>query len=226
MSKEEIPASHGFHKRMLNLESGTVLRYAIYIPKKFSADKPAPLIIALHFGGHVTPYYGLHFMQLLVQPALRGLNALIIAPDCPVNGWANSASESAVIELIEHIKEKYNIDREKVLLTGFSMGGMGTWYIAARHPDLFSAAIPISSSTDEDTLNRIKGIPFYVIHSTGDKVLPFKDVKGLVKKLKKRGYPVRLKVLWDVNHYNTAAFEDSLREAIPWIKKVWKKGKN
>ena len=71
----------------------------------------------------------------------------------------------------------YNIDRKRVLVVGFSMGGRGTWHMAAQHPDLFTAAIPMAASTRGMTIDQLGRQPTYVIHSREDEVVPFEPAE-------------------------------------------------
>jgi predicted peptidase len=63
----------------------------------------------------------------LVEPALRELRAIIVAPDCNGSDWTQSNSEQDVLELLDHVEAAYNIDPNKTLITGYSMGDIGTW---------------------------------------------------------------------------------------------------
>jgi predicted peptidase len=219
----ELPKKPGIYEETLTLKSGTLLRYTLSIPREFSPGQSMPLVMALHYGGTVTPWYSKGYLMILVEPALRKLNAIIAAPDCPDKGWNNPTSEAAVLELLDHIKTKYSIDDRRLLITGFSMGGIGTWHMVARHPQLFSAAIPMSGTIGLETVKKIEDTPFYVIHSQQDEIFPYKQVEEMVQILKDREVPVQLELIDGISHYNTAGFAEYLRKAVPWIKEIWKK---
>jgi predicted peptidase len=219
----EHPKKPGIYEETLTLKSGTLLRYTLSIPREFGAQQPMPLVLALHYGGTVTPWYSKGYLNILVEPALRKLNAIIAAPDCPSKGWNNPSSEAAVLELLEHIKANYSVDEERMLVTGFSMGGIGTWHMVARHPHLFSAAIPMSGTVGLETVNRIQDTPFYVIHSRQDEFFPYKQVVEMVQILKDKGAAVQLQLVDGISHYNTAGFAEYLKNAVPWIKSIWEK---
>ncbi|MCK4765473.1 MAG: prolyl oligopeptidase family serine peptidase [Candidatus Aminicenantes bacterium] len=217
----------GIHEETLTLKNGRKMRYTLSIPGSYS-QQPVPLVLALHYGGQVTPYYGRGVLACLIEPGLRELGAIIAAPDCPATGaqgWANPGSEAAVLELLEHIRKNYRIDSKKIIVTGFSMGGIGAWYLAARHPGLFSAAIPIAGDSDEETVNKIGDIPLYVIHSRADTILPITNTEKIVASLKSKGRAVEFVVLKNVDHYDTSGFTTALRGAVPWLKKVRSKQK-
>jgi len=219
---ESSPVTPGIYKTTMQLKNGTSIKYTLSIPQNYASGQKVPLVVALHYGGPVSPYYSHGFMSVLVNPGLKGLGAIIIAPDCPGGTWESREAESLIIELMDHIKDNYAIDPDKVLLTGFSMGGIGTWYMAARYPSLFSAAIPISSMAGKTSQKLLSGsIPFYAIQSSGDELFDIDKFKEMVKSLQQKGIPVQLEILKGISHYRTDQFVNPLQGAIPWIKKTW-----
>ena len=207
--------------KITELKSGLKLRYTLSLPRSLSPGESYPLVVALHYGGKVTPFYSKDFIMSFVKPALQDLKVIFVAPDCPAEGWTNAVSETAVLELILLLMEKYNIDSDRIVLMGYSMGGSGTWYMAARHPDLFSAAIPISAPADQSTTPIIQDVPLYVIHGGQDELFPLADVKLLCQKQKSGGAEIKLMIVEGVSHYQLARFIIPLKSSIPWIRKIW-----
>lgn len=207
--------------KITELKSGLKLKYTLSLPRRYSPTASYPLVVALHYGGKVTPFYSKGFMTSLVEPALEDLEAIIVAPDCPSMGWINAVSESAVLELILLLMEEYNIDSDRTVLLGYSLGGSGTWHMAARHPDLFSAAIPISAPADTSITSTIKDVPLYIIHGGQDELFPASEVKLLCEKQKSGGAEIELKIVMGASHYQLARFINPLKATIPWIRKIW-----
>lgn len=216
-----MPRTPGIHDQIIELENGKPLRFGLALPADYSAHRPMPLIMALHYGGPVTPHYGRDFLTILPEPALRGLGAIMAAPDCPGEGWTDPVSVSAVLTLLQFIRENYIIDQHKIMVTGFSLGAIGTWHLAAEYPDIFSAAIPISGMTDEKTLAKIRDIPIYVIHSRRDEIFPIHQVETLVDILKQRGVSIQFKTVEGISHYHTAGFSRALKGAVDWVERIW-----
>ena len=162
--------------KITELKSGLKLRYTLSLPHQYIPTQSYPLVVALHYGGKVTPFYSKDFMASLVDPALRDLDAIIAAPDCPASGWTNPVSEAAVLELVLLLMKEYTIDSGRVLILGYSMGGSGAWHMASRHPALFSAVIPISAPAETATTPVITDIPLYVIHGELDELVPSQEV--------------------------------------------------
>jgi predicted peptidase len=198
-------------------------RYTIAIPKSYTGDQPLPLILALHFAGHGTPFYGGLFLTGLVEPALRELQAIIVAPDCTAADWTRPQSEADVLALLDHVQNTYNVDPRRTLITGYSMGGMGTWHLAARHPDRFAAALIMAGAPQPDVLEVQWDIPLYVIHSRQDRVVPLQPTLDAVGQLQAQGVSVELALLDGVDHYDTGRFVAPLQQAIPWIEKAWQR---
>jgi predicted peptidase len=178
------------------------------------------VIIALHFGGPMTPFKGGVLLSGLVEPALRELGAIIAAPDCPVDDWTNLQSERAVIALLDHLQNAYSIDSAKALITGYSLGGIGTWHIAARHQDRFAAALPISARPPADAANVEWKIPLYAVHSKRDELFPVELTDATVRHLQAKGASVHLALVDDATHFEVHRFVEPLRATVPWMKEV------
>jgi predicted peptidase len=214
--------SPGVHNRTLSLdgkEGKLGVRYAISIPANYSPNNPVPLVLALHFGGE--PYgAGSSVLNILVRPALQELGAIIVAPDSVGGQWSTAQNERAVNALLDGVLGSYNIDRKKVVVTGFSMGGAGTWYFASKYPDRFSAAIPVSGRPTPSA----EGwrLPVFAIHSRQDEVVPIGPAEERIAELKRAGVRAEMLVLNGISHYETSRFVDGLKKAVPWLREIWK----
>ncbi len=213
------PDEYTVKEMTLTLESGTVLRYTLALPPSSSPDVSYPLVLGLHYGGQVTPFYGRGYLTNLVLPALRELNAVMVAPDCPGAGWTDPQSESAVLELLHTIQNDYPIDSRRMIITGYSMGATGTWDYVFKHPRLFAAAIVIAGMPPRGIVLNDPGTPILVIHSRDDELFPLEGVRKFVKACKSQGIAAELKVVAGLSHYQFARFTAPLREAVPWLNK-------
>ncbi|MGE3278012.1 MAG: prolyl oligopeptidase family serine peptidase [Vicinamibacterales bacterium] len=231
-----------YDQRSLTLPDGTTIGYGLGIPTKGAPPEGYPLILALHFSPGLGPtpeMFGLRFIDVLVRPALEPLGALIVSPDAPEGGgWTTEEAETAVLAVLEQVKKDFRIDTRRTLVTGYSMGGFGTWFFAARHPELFRAAIPMASIPVTTTGDRretveaiergdtswtatVKGMPFYVIHSRNDQIVPFDPLKKAVDQLKAAGGNVTFVALNGPSHYETGKYVEPLAGALKWIRDVW-----
>jgi predicted peptidase len=216
--------SPGVHGRTLDLPSGERLRYTIAIPDVYAGSRAAPLILALHYGWSGTqeppPFYGKGLILDLVGPALAELEAILLAPDCLQQDWTHPESESAVLALLDWAAQTYAIDADRIVITGYSLGAAGTWHLAVRHGERFSAAIPISGWCPQEALPETQ-LPLYVIHSREDEVFRFEHTESVVQQLRERGRRVEFVTVDGITHFETWRFAEVLRQALPWIRRVW-----
>src|SRR5215203_3416839 len=139
-----------FRQMRIAVPGGGEMLYAISLPKDLSPASPRPVVLALHSGGERMRYYGEAYAKLLVAPALERLRPIIIAPDCPTQSWADPLADRAVMALVEQVMREYPVDARRVLVTGFSLGGRGTWFFASHHPEIFTAAIPMAAAVGNE----------------------------------------------------------------------------
>jgi predicted peptidase len=198
------------------------IHYAIDIPANYSPATPVPLVLALHFGvrGGDALGAGRDVLKILVGPALAELGAVIIAPDSVRGDWSSPENEKAVNALLDAVVANYAIDKKKVAVTGYSMGGQGSWHFAEKFPQRFSAAIPIAGRPPASAAGW--RLPVLAIHSRDDQVAPFEPTEARIAQLEKAGVNARLIALEGITHYQTDRFSDALRQAVPWLREVWK----
>jgi predicted peptidase len=107
-------------------------------------------------------------------------------------------------------------------VVGFSMGGRGTWFMASRHPDLFTGAIPMAASTGDEPIDRLGTIPTYIIHSRDDEVVPYEPAERNARALEKMKRNVEFETVWDIGHFQMGGYVESLRRAGRWMASQWK----
>ncbi|HEX3037201.1 MAG TPA: dienelactone hydrolase family protein [Thermodesulfobacteriota bacterium] len=212
------PQKPGIYKQAFSQEDR---RYTIYLPDDLPEDNEPSLIMLLHWKGPMYPFKGLEILSGLGIPAFGNLGAIIVAPDCPADRWDNPISEAYVMKLYKCLLDQYEIKNDKTLLAGYSFGGIGTWYIASKNQNEFAGALPISAKPLEEAIKVDWSIPIYVIHGREDEVFPVEDTVKAVELLKERKTSIEFKIVEGVTHYATYGFIEPLKEAIPWIMKVW-----
>lgn len=209
----------GLHAASLDVEGVGAVTYGLQVPRGRDAGEPRPLVVALHPGGSPGPGYGMQFLRSVVAPALQEWGAVIVSPDAPGRRWNNETSESGVLALIDDVRARHAIDPARILVTGFSMGGRGTWYLAARHPDLFTAAVPMAARTDADDARRVGDMPVFIIHARDDEVVPFGPAERTAQDMEARGQTVSFLPLEGVGHFRMEAAP--LRTAGDWVRQRW-----
>ncbi len=193
--------------------------YSIWIPDNYKPATPVPLVLALHFGGSPEGA-GRALLEMLVAQAFPEVGAVIVAPDSRGGAWRTAANDRAVNLLLEDTQKNFNIDKTRIAVTGFSMGGAGAWHFGMKYPDRFSAVIPVAGTPPSST----EGwrLPVFAVHSVDDKVVPIGPTQTVIAQLRKQGLRAELVELQGIGHHQTWRFVDGLRRAVPWLKQVWK----
>lgn len=200
------------------------LAYSLYLPSSYelSGDKTWPVVFFLHGAGERGNDLTLLAKQGLVRQASQGQEFpfILVAPQCPENQtWDRNLDH--LDGLFQEILDRYAVERERIYLTGLSMGGYGTWHWASRHPHAFAALAPICGGTMPllgfpQRVTALKHVPIWVFHGEDDEVVPIVRSEELVLELEKVGAPVRFTRYPGVGHnswdpaYQDAAF-------IPWL---------
>ena len=131
---------------------------------------------------------------------------IIIAPQCPEKELWQS---EPLLQLLDHVSEKYAVDTKRIYLTGLSMGGYGAWQLGLRHPDRFAALVPVCGGGNAievilgpgDKGDAFKSLPIWAFHGAKDDVVPLDESARLVNGLKKQGLKdVRLTVYPEAQH--------------------------
>ena len=221
---QDLPATRGLHQLQADIPDVGRVLYAVSVPEGYDRKTPAPLVLVLHPGGQRMPYYGAGFTARVVEPALRQLRAIMIAPDCPLESrsWSDKEANTAVMALMEKAMKHYAIDPRRVLVVGYSMGGRGTWHMAATQQALFTAAIPMAASTRGLAIDQLGRQPTYIIHSRADEVVEFEPAEENARELKKLGRDVHFEALDDLTHFDMGSYVDALRRAGRWVAAKWK----
>ena len=117
---------------------------------------------------------------------------------------------------MDDIAAKYRVDKDRIYLTGLSMGGFGTWSLAAAHPERFAAIVPICGGGNPADAAKLKNLPIWVFHGAKDPVVPPERSESMVKAIKAAGGNVKLTVYPDAGHDAwTATYENP--ELYRWL---------
>lgn len=177
------------------------LGYLLYLPPDYDSQEQWPLILFLHGMGE----RGSDLELLKLHGLPRRLAAgddfpfIIASPQCPITSvWPEQITPLSA--LLDHLLANYNIDAKRVYLTGLSMGGYGTWYLAASTPERFAAIAPICGGGIRWMGQRLKDTPAWVFHGDADDVVPLSESEKMVKALEVAGGDVKFTVYPDVGH--------------------------
>ncbi len=97
---------------------------------------------------------------------------------------------STLKELLDTYLAMPQVDNKRIYVIGLSMGGMGTYDLAIRYPELFAAAIPICGTVNANRLKAAKDVKFRIYHGDNDNVVPVSGSRQAYKALKAAGADV------------------------------------
>ena len=179
-------------------------------------DLPKPLILALHWAGGNEDYKV--FSDCLIEPAFQELDAYIIVPDAEQQIWYTEHNQQKILELMEAAITLWNVDKNKILVTGYSNGGNGSWYYAEHHANLFSAAIPMASAYKVS--GAIK-LPIYLIHGEKDDLFPVSTTLDFAKETEAAGTDITIKTNERLSHFEACAYAEDLKAGVDWWVGRW-----
>jgi predicted peptidase len=175
------------------------LDYYLFTPKSFQpkARKKWPLILFLHGAsprnGSLPKVKRDCIPQILEQQ--HSFEFLLVAPHCPKNTWWVAESER-LNALLDELIDKYPVDTQRIYLTGWSMGGYGTWSLAADYPRRFAAIAPVSGAGFwwngfPERVRVLKNVPIWAFHGARDGEVPIVSTQEMIDELKSCGGEVR-----------------------------------
>lgn len=214
--KKEATISHTVEDKTIRVGENNYY-YSLAIPYDYNENQQYPAFLALHWGGNVDFQSGNNFLNSFALEALKEFKGFILSPSCPeAAGWIHENSEALIFGLIDKIANEYSVHKDKIVIGGFSMGGVGTWFYASNYPEIFKVAVPIASSPPNYLIiNDI--IPTYAIHGTEDEVFPIQNARDDVRDIKIKGNIIRLVEVTDASHYETNKYIDPLAESLEWV---------
>jgi predicted peptidase len=164
--------------------------FAIQLPRSYYKEQRWPLVVFLHGSGNPD-------VLRSQGPFRQDLPAIVVAPQCvPSYKW----DSNALAGLIQHIVSRYSVDRRRIYLLGYSMGGYGTWQTAASHPELFAAIVPISGGGDPGDAKTLAAMPIWAFHGEKDKTILIAESEHMIDAVRNIGGNTRLTVLPGEGH--------------------------
>jgi predicted esterase len=189
-------------------------------PKAKGIDGPRPLIIALHGYGDRAAHY-----PDLWGPPAGEIGAILAVPHGTKRvgdgrGWGDVEEADAVVQLtLEYVRQRFEVDPERVVLTGFSQGGYVAMAVGARHPNLFTGVIPMAGGYVPEIdapAPAADGDPrFYFIVGSGDRVAD--QVRQAASDFEAAGFEVSLRVLTGTGHTFPRRTTTELRKALRFV---------
>lgn len=206
----------GTNRQSIEVPGVGKVNYTIHVPRSYDPKDDVPLILVLHYGYDgptPKPFTGGEMIDTFRSGL--GNRAILLAPDVVGGDWTDPQNELAAVWLAKCATRTFTIDPKRIWVTGYSMGGQGAWWIADRHQDFFTGAIPVAGVLADE--KNPWEIPVFVIHSQADQVVSFSGVKQHVESLRSQGAAVEFKELSKPTHYQTSEYARYVGDGVKWL---------
>ena len=191
-------------------ETGVEVPYALFVPSNYDPSRAWPLIVGLH--GFGRPYDWIMSYDGYVDMAERDGYILVTPKGYHPRAWYGSRgpgiptlrgdddsaalpenlgalSEQDVMNVLHLATEEFNVDPDRIYLWGHSMGGAGTYHLAAKYPQVWAAlgvAAP-APSVSPDQLASFRHIPILVLQGDQDRAVPVARTREWVARMRELG---------------------------------------
>lgn len=179
------------------------MKYLLHIPDHYEKESSIkwPLILFLHGAGERGDDLELVKAHGIPMIAERdpSFPFITISPQCPEDSFWN-AEQDGLMALVDEIIANFNVDPDRLYLTGLSMGGYGTWHLAAEYPGRFAAIAPICGGGNPNRIHELIGTPTWAFHGAKDDIVPITESKKMVDTLRENGGNVSFTIYPESNH--------------------------
>jgi len=195
------------------------IKYRLMKPINYRPGKKYPLVLFLHGAGE----RGDDNLITLKHGAKEFANAArrekypcyVVVPQCPKGQkWSDvdwsletstqpdipSPSLATTKELLDEMIETAGVDKNRIYLTGLSMGGYGTWDAIARYEGFFAAAAPICGGGDPKMVSKFSRLPIWCFHGDADTAVKVVRSREMIEALKAVGSPAKYTEYQGVGH--------------------------
>ncbi|MBE5956208.1 MAG: phospholipase [Lachnospiraceae bacterium] len=205
----------------LHNENSYGISYQMFYPDKYEDN---PLIVFLHGAGergtdisHVDRWA----LPRLLKSGLK-IPAVILCPQCPVEyTWDNIVKELKA--LIDEVVEKFQIKKDRILITGASMGGFGTWSMGINYPTFFAGIAPVAGGGMSWRASNLISTPVYAVHGEKDGTVPVIYSQLMVDGVKACGGKVEFISLAGMDHGDGIEYAYEHTQLIEWLLKQRRK---
>jgi predicted peptidase len=186
----------GFVDKTFKNADGHESPYVVFVPKGYDGTKEYPIILFLHGAGETkqpnAKKDGKKPVEVGIGPAIKKREKdfpfIVVIPRAEGFGWgADTANARRALAMLDAVEKEYKTDPKRQYLTGLSMGGFGTWSIAAAHPQRWAAIVPVCGGGNPKDAEKIKDIPTWAFHGDADTAVPVRRSRDMVEALKKAG---------------------------------------
>lgn len=184
---------------------GTALAYRLLAPQRIESGRRYPLVVQFHNSGGIgtdnraqiekdasarawaLPEVRAEYPAFVLAPQFSGRSANYDDPKTPHTAFA-APQLSAALELIDAVAATHPVDRQRIYVTGFSMGGSTAWLAALARPDFFAAAVPVGAvAPDRARAAALAQLPVLALHGDADTENPIASDREMIAAIRAAG---------------------------------------
>ena len=192
--------------------------YVKYLPKDYDENKKYPLVFFLHGAGERGEDLDVasrHGYMKNVRENGEEYPFIFVGPQCPDGKYWGCFTES-LLAFLDYICETLPVDKDRVYLTGLSMGATGTWMLAMAAPEKFAAIAPVCGSGIYWYGEVLTKMPIMIYHGDCDTIVPIQSSIEMLNSVNKRGGNAQIKIFYGAGH-NIGNFVYSGDELYRWL---------
>ncbi len=230
----------GFLLKTLTQPGGEQMRYSVFVPPDYTPRQSWPLILFMHGSGERGDDGLLPLTVGLPRAVMRSVErapAVILIPQCASGDvWWSPRMTRAVLTMLDTTMRDFNIDADRLYVTGLSLGGGGTWHMGAVLRDRVAALAPVCGLSEDrmqsqQSLSKaVANIPVWAFHGDQDRAVPVEETRTMVARVRDAGgavryteYPGGQHNVWDQAYANPEFWEwllarrrgEPLEQAVP-----------
>lgn len=177
--------------------------FSVYVPEYYEPDRAWPLVVALHGGSG----NGRNFLWSWLRDA-RSFGAILIAPTATGQTWALMGEDGDTPNLdriLDSVRSRWNIDANRMLLTGMSDGGTFCYVTGLEAASPFTHLAPVASTfhplmAEMADAERLRGLPIFLVHGRLDWMFPVQVARHTRDALAAAGADVTYREIEDLSH--------------------------
>jgi formylglycine-generating enzyme required for sulfatase activity/predicted esterase len=186
-----VEGKTGFLERAYRDAGGAEHPYALFVPHDYRGDREYPVILFLHGAGEIKGR-GAPPVEVGLGPAIKKREGtfpfIAVFPQATRQSWqAGSPDAARALAILDAVCAEYKTDKGRVYLTGLSLGGYGTWSLAAANPERWAAIAPLCAGGDPKDAAKLKGVPCWCFHGDADRTVPVRGSRDMVAALRAAG---------------------------------------
>jgi len=179
-------------------------KYAVFIPHAYKRERACPAIVFLHGvgeGGTDAEHNLTVGLAPVVAERAANFPFIVVFPQSASGHWDEDSNAAAdAIAALDQVERDYNVDRQRVFLTGLSTGGYGTWAIGAKYKEHFAGLVPMCSYPDFKDVDRLVDMPVWCFHNSGDPFALAAGAHAMCNQINERGGKARYTEYFALGH--------------------------